>query len=216
MLRQIALQVTIENGLQTAATANGVKMNVVDCKTFNRTGMSLLLGLKGEPEKMKATLTSIRSIPGVRQAVEGDGVGSEMPVLVVMDRPPICRASSEAAIVCLECPLNSETQPSTWKFITRKASDFREVLAKLEREGIESRIEEVSPLERRSSLTGRQREIISRAMAEGYFEFPRKVSLTRLSELVGVKPSTLSEILRSAERRIMANALGAAPRDDQN
>jgi predicted DNA binding protein len=45
------------------------------------------------------------------------------------------------------------------------------------------------------------------AMANGYFDFPRKISLTGLSQLVGVKPSTLSEILRSAERRIMQNAI---------
>lgn len=208
MLRQIALQVRAENRLQEAARANGTKMSVVDCKAFNRTGMSLLLELRGDEQGIRATTAAIRKTEGVRQVVEGEDSGDAAPLLVVLDRPGICRASNDAAIVCLDCALNSDSQPSSWRFIARKTSDFRQVLAKLSKEGIETRIEDVAPLERKATLTGRQKEIMATAVAQGYFEFPRKISLTGLSELVGVKPSTLSEILRSAERRIMANALG--------
>jgi predicted DNA binding protein len=215
MLRQIALQVRTENVLQDAAKAHHVKLNIVDCKSFNRTGMSLLLELRGEPQGVRAATAEIRRTEGVRQVVEGDGQGEVAPLLVVLERPSICKASNDAAIVCLDCPLNSENQPSSWRFIARKASDFRQVLSQLEREGIEARIEDVAPLERKATLTGRQKEIMATAVARGYFEFPRKISLTGLSELVGVKPSTLSEILRSAERRIMANALGVPFPDEQ-
>ncbi len=214
MLRQIALQVKTENKLQQAAKERGVKLNIVDCKPFNKTGMSLLLELRGEQQDMRAATGAIRRTEGVRQVVEGEGAGEAMPLLVVLDRPGICRASNDVAIVCLDCPLNSETQPSEWRFIARKTSDFRQVLARLSKEGIETRIEDVAPLERKATLTGRQKEIMATAVAQGYFEFPRKISLTGLSELVGVKPSTLSEILRSAERRIMANALGVPFQED--
>jgi predicted DNA binding protein len=208
MLRQIALQVKAENKLQDAARANDTKLSVVDCKAFNKTGMSLLLELKGSEQAIRATTAEIRRTEGVRQVVEGERVGETSPLLVVLDRPSICRASNDAAIVCLECALSSEVVPASWRFIVRKTSDFRQVLSRLSREGIETRIEDVAPLERKATLTGRQKEIMATAVAQGYFEFPRKISLTGLSELVGVKPSTLSEILRSAERRIMANALG--------
>ncbi len=208
MLRQIALQVKTENRLQDAAREHGVKLSIADCKPFNRTGMSLLLELRGEAQAIRSTLAAIRKTEGVRQVVEGEGLGDAAPLLVIMDRPGICRASNDAAIVCLDCPLNSEAQPAEWRFIARKTSDFRQVLTKLAREGIETRIEDVAPLERKATLTGRQKEIMATAVAQGYFEFPRRISLTGLSGLVGVKPSTLSEILRSAERRVMANALG--------
>jgi hypothetical protein len=214
MLRQIALQVRTENKLQDAAKEHGTKLNVVDCKTFNKTGMSLLLELRGEEQEVRATATAIRHLEGVRQVVEGEGTGEAAPLLVVLDRPAICRTSNDVAIVCLDCPLSSEVQPSSWRFIARKTSDFRQVLARLSKEGIEARIEDVAPLERKATLTGRQKEIMATAVAQGYFEFPRKISLTGLSELVGVKPSTLSEILRSAERRIMANALGVPFQED--
>ncbi|HUK79164.1 MAG TPA: helix-turn-helix domain-containing protein [Nitrososphaerales archaeon] len=208
MLRQIALQVKSENLLQDTARLHGAKLNIVDCKSFNKTGMTLLMELRGSEQEVRAAASAIRHLNGVRQVIEGEGPGEAIPLLVVMDRPAICRASNDVAIVCLDCPLNSEVQPASWRFIARKTSDFRQVLTRLSKEGIETRIEDVAPLERKATLTGRQKEIMATAVAQGYFEFPRKISLTGLSELVGVKPSTLSEILRSAERRIMANALG--------
>jgi len=208
MLRQIALQVRTENKLQDAAKENGAKLSIVDCKPFNKTGMSLLLELRGTDGDVRATAAAIRHVEGVRQVIEGETASDAVPLLVVLDRPAICRASNDVAIVCLDCPMNSDMQPAMWRFIARKSSDFRQVLARLSKEGIETRIEDVAPLERKATLTGRQKEIMATAVAQGYFEFPRKISLTGLSQLVGVKPSTLSEILRSAERRIMANALG--------
>lgn len=54
-----------------------------------------------------------------------------------------------------------------------------------------------------ASLTERQERLLVFAAASGYYDFPRRVSLTRLAEKVGVAPSTLSEILRGAEKRIV-------------
>lgn len=215
MLRQITLQIKAENRLQDIAKENGVKLEVVDCKPFNGTGMSLLLELRGDARRVRAVVAGIRKARGVRQAVEGEGQGDVYPLLVVLDKPAVCRASNDAAIVCLDCPLNFDASPSSWRFIVRKTSDFRQVMSRLDKEGIDAKIEDVAPLETRATLTARQKEILAEAVARGYFEFPRRISLTGLSELVGVRPSTLSEILRSAERRIMATALGMSLQDDQ-
>ena len=209
MLRRVSLQVTAENKLQSAAMEHGVKLSKVDCKPFNTTGMSLLFELRGDARGIRATIAAIRQTDGVRQAIKGEDGGDAVPLLVVLDRPAFCRASNESAILCLECPLDSEAQPASWRFIARRAGDIRQVLRNLERQGIRTRIEDVAPLEPRPTLTGRQREIMVTAVSKGYFEFPRKTNLTELSKLVGVKPSTLSEILRGAERRIMENAFAA-------
>jgi predicted DNA binding protein len=208
MLRQVSLEVRAENRLQNAAREFGTKLNVVDCKTFNKKGMTLLLELKGEPSSVRKTVTALRKMEGVRQALEGDDGGDTVPLLLVLDRPSVCRASNDSAIICLDCPLNAEDQPASWRFIMRRSNDLRQILTRLSHEGVQTRIEDVSPLDQKATLTGRQKEIIATAVANGYFEFPRRISLTNLSQQVGVKPSTLSEILRSAERRIMENAVG--------
>jgi len=66
---------------------------------------------------------------------------------------------------------------------------------------------DIGLLDHQATLTARQEEILGTALTQGYFEFPRRISLTDLSELIGVRPSTLSEILRGAERRILESTV---------
>ncbi len=61
-------------------------------------------------------------------------------------------------------------------------------------------------------LTKRQRELFHAAMAEGYYEVPRKISLTRLAESLGVAKSTLSESLAVIERKLLKEAVETSGR----
>lgn len=51
------------------------------------------------------------------------------------------------------------------------------------------------------TLTPRQAEILKVALTLGYFEFPRKITLTELARRVGVAKSTLSEIVRRISQK---------------
>lgn len=57
-----------------------------------------------------------------------------------------------------------------------------------------------------SSLTPRQREILTRAVGEGYFDVPRRISLTQLAPRIGVAVSTLSVMLALIEKKIVLAA----------
>jgi predicted DNA binding protein len=52
-------------------------------------------------------------------------------------------------------------------------------------------------------LTPRQADLLHRAINAGYFEIPRKVSLTELAMSLGVAPSTLSESLALVEKKLV-------------
>lgn len=58
-----------------------------------------------------------------------------------------------------------------------------------------------------TSLTKRQKEIIRTAFELGYYDFPRKITLTHLSEKLNMSPPALSEILRTAHKKIVPYAL---------
>ncbi len=57
-----------------------------------------------------------------------------------------------------------------------------------------------SPLQ---ALTGKQREVISRAFRLGYYDMPRKISSTKIAVKLGMNQSTFTEHRRKAEHRIM-------------
>jgi predicted DNA binding protein len=54
-----------------------------------------------------------------------------------------------------------------------------------------------------SLLTQRQRELLHTAVEEGYYDTPRKCSLTELAEEAGVAKSTASETLHRVEEKIV-------------
>jgi predicted DNA binding protein len=54
------------------------------------------------------------------------------------------------------------------------------------------------------TLTSRQRNIVEIALEEGYFDYPRRITLRQLSKKVGVSASTVSEVLRRAEKKILS------------
>ncbi len=63
-----------------------------------------------------------------------------------------------------------------------------------------------------SMLTRRQREIFGYAMSNGYYEVPRRVSLTELAETLGLAKSTLSESLATIERKILKDVMETSTR----
>lgn len=56
-------------------------------------------------------------------------------------------------------------------------------------------------------LTGRQRELLGAAVEAGYYDTPRRCSLTDLAEEVGIAKSTASETLHRAESRVVKRHL---------
>ncbi|MGA7924017.1 MAG: helix-turn-helix domain-containing protein [Thermoplasmata archaeon] len=85
-------------------------------------------------------------------------------------------------------------------------SRVRSLLRSLQRSRIAFRVDSIQRGLRRnrsSPLTNRQREILRQAVVEGYFEVPRRVSLTELAARIGVASSTLSVTLAVIERKII-------------
>jgi hypothetical protein len=60
-------------------------------------------------------------------------------------------------------------------------------------------------------LTTRQAAVFSLAMAAGYFDVPRRITLTDLAAKIGVAGSSLSEILAIVEKKLATQFQGANP-----
>jgi len=62
-------------------------------------------------------------------------------------------------------------------------------------------------LEDSDLLTTRQEQLLTIAFERGYFDFPKKIGLEELASLVGIRASTLAEILRRGQRKILGEYL---------
>ena len=56
-------------------------------------------------------------------------------------------------------------------------------------------------------LTPKQRDVLARAWALGFFAVPRRITLTRLAQTTGQSPPALGKMLRRAEGHLVARYL---------
>lgn len=64
---------------------------------------------------------------------------------------------------------------------------------------------------REGPLTRRQAEVYRQAVVEGYYDLPRRISMSELAKKLGCSKSTLFEVLGRAERKMLRTDLIATP-----
>lgn len=140
------------------------------------------------------------------------------PNVFNVDITPIERGKALAVftttkcIVCrllanTDCFLTSSTSTKDgrmqWTLLISEKVPLQQLMANLERHGAEPKLVSLTEIGDKDALTARQEQITRMAFERGYFDFPRSIGLRQLAKIFGVSTSTLSEILRKGQRRIM-------------
>ncbi len=180
-------------------------MGILACKDLNRKEMAFLVGASTPGHDPEAVVSELKT-RGIFKRVyyEENEDPSRSLWMAVLDRPAICQAVLECGVFCLNCPFSSPERDEQWDVLVRDSEQLNSLLAGLKARGVGASIKGLSGVKREEWLTSRQSEVLVKAISMGYFEFPRRVTLTQLSEQIGVKPSTLSQLLRAAEQKVMA------------
>ncbi len=124
-------------------------------------------------------------------------------------------AASEKCTVCTEvarskCFLTSVSvhskERAQWTILGSNDS-FRGLVGALERKRIPLEVKMKKELEDTDLLTTRQEQVLSFAYERGYFDFPKKTGLEELAADTGIRASTLDEILRRGQRKVLGEYL---------
>lgn len=92
---------------------------------------------------------------------------------------------------------NSRVQ---YRILLPSAMELKTLEKRMKEAGLEYDIVGIVPY-MHQELTDRQREILKIALDEGYFDEKFRISLTELAEIIGMSPSSLSEILRRSFKK---------------
>jgi len=161
--------------------------------------MAMTLEVTGTPEAIAATIATLRMMAGVEQAYEIPADSQKTRVFMTLQKPRICRTSANSSVLCVDCPFDSAEVPTRWRLDLRRTGSAGQVVARLAEEEIQAATDLISPVNRGTRLTPRERGIVTVAIERGYFEFPRRITLEGLSRLVGVEAATLRTLFRSLE-----------------
>jgi len=81
---------------------------------------------------------------------------------------------------------------------------LRDALQRIQDAGLTGRIvQRIDVAKGRNSLTHHQNNTLRRAVAAGYYDYPRRTSLSQLAEMQGITKSTLCETLMIIERKVV-------------
>lgn len=106
----------------------------------------------------------------------------------------------------LKYPILVQNGSSTWELISpRKKIDA--LLELFDEMGIVYTIASIGAMKKEEdsvALTKRQELVLEKAMALGYYELPRRITLTELAEKLNIAKSTLSGILRRISKKLIS------------
>ncbi len=92
-----------------------------------------------------------------------------------------------------------------WRVFMSGDGSLKSLCKRLDGNGVSYEIIELTHRARSKEVTSRQEEITRVAYDLGYFDYPKRVNLEELATKLGLSLGTLSEILRRAEKNILAD-----------
>jgi len=128
---------------------------------------------------------------------------SENSILLnIKIKNPLMLISTIESEILLKYPVQIQNGWAKWEiYSTReKIHKFFQILKLRE---INIKLKNIGKHKEKVVLTPRQTEILNIAINEGYYEIPRKISISGLAEKLNISISTLSETLRRINKKLL-------------
>lgn len=181
---------------------HGVVVNLVEQKPSGEGELQTLVEIdpgEADPHAVVQALERNRFVHSVEAIIPPKG--KILATLTVEQ----CKACQELANS--ECFLTDATATGSagveWRILAPKRSSVESLVTTLKERGLEIELAAIKSVKGSGTLTDRQERVLSLAYKLGYFEFPKKINLTDLASKLGVSKSTLSEVLRAGEEKIL-------------
>ena len=138
---------------------------------------------------------------------EGISLSSKEAKVLVKEHTCLL-AHSIMASGCLITKANLDGREIVWNVICDDDS-FLHLMKNLEETEVDFEIlYKGKPEGGKSKITYREEEILKIALEKGFFDFPKRIKLEELADIFGIAPSTLSEILRRGQKKVLKSYFG--------
>jgi len=191
--------------IRLASGEYGAIIEILDSKVLPGGIVEHLFELQVEPSRTEELMKMIRDDKDVMDVDFMRTKGGHVYGSVSSKRCTVCKQVAKSKCFLSSLVIGAQGQPH-WTILGGNDS-YRELISGLEDSKIPYHLRLLKELQENELLTSRQEEILSIAFESGYFEFPKRVGLKELAARTGVRESTLGEILRRGQRKILRDYL---------
>jgi predicted DNA binding protein len=181
-----------------------VKILSMKVEAPGRKGVTHFVDIVSDKVNAEDLIKELRKSPDV---IESDvaSVGSNRVVGAVTSRQcKVCSIIMDSKTGYFIGPAVSDHDAQMSYKLFMSGDSIPKFLQTLHSNGIEYKISEIAKMSPKRALTSKQEKILKSALELGYYDYPKRISTEELSKVVGSAPSTITEILRRAERRIIS------------
>jgi predicted DNA binding protein len=179
-----------------------VDIRVIDRMPYSEKGVKDLVEIAASPDTIQEILEAIRKNPLVTKMDTTVTEKGKVISAVTTQRCDICRILTDADVFLISAQ-SKDAGKVEWTVILSEKKVLKDVFDHLKSKSVEAELIKLTKIDDKDSLTERQDKITQVAFDRGYFDYPKRISLRELARMFEVSPSTLSEILRKGQRKIV-------------
>lgn len=191
-----------QNWMSEIPEKHPVTIKVLDRIPYSEKGVKDLVEIAGPQELMDEVLKDIRKNPLVSKVDTTKTERGKVVGAVTTARCDICRILIDSDCFLISAETKSAGKVE-WTLVLSDKEVLKEIFERLKSKGVVAELVKLTKIDDKESLTERQDKITHVAFERGYFDYPKRISLRELARMFDVSPSTLSEILRKGQRKIV-------------
>jgi predicted DNA binding protein len=191
-----------ENWMNEIVKAHPATIKVIDCMPFGRAGGRGLVEINALDDELSEIVEEIRMLPTICKIDIASSEKGKIIGAVATNKCVACKAltGSDCFLTSASSKMDGKIE---WTLITGGKASLQHLFKKLEEFHCQAEIVRVSNINDKNILTARQKEIVRIALEKGYFDYPKKTNIRELANDFDISISTLSEILRKGQRKII-------------
>lgn len=201
-----------ENILADQLKKYNAKARLLNCKLVKDYKALLMIELIHDNNYGKL-ISSLKNVLGKRNVIVLNENDTKSFLVTTVKHCAIHEAVSKSKIFCLTCPFITPSRANgyvPWAILIPSSRSLKNFINVLERKNIKLEIISSNKMVA-DPLTTREFEILKTAYNLGYYDYPRSISFNELAKKLGIMPSTLSEELRKAEKKVIIAYLRSIP-----
>lgn len=177
-------------------------IKVINRVPYSEKGVKDLVEIQAPTDVMEDVLKAIKANPLVSKLETTVTEKGKVIGAVTTSRCEICRILTDADVFLIAAQSKGEGRVE-WTLVLSEKKVLKDIFDHLKSKGVEADLVKLTKIDDKESLTERQDKITQVAFERGYFDYPKRISLRELARMFDVSPSTLSEILRKGQRKIV-------------
>ena len=191
-----------ENWITDVSSKFPVEIRVIGRVPYDEKGVKDLVEISAASDVMEEVLSAIKDNPLVAEIDTTVTEKGKVISAVTTTRCEICRILTDADVFLISAQ-SKDGGKVEWTMILSRKQVLKEIFDHLKSKSVDAELVKLTKIDDKESLTERQDKITQVAFERGYFDYPKRISLRELARMFDVSPSTLSEILRKGQRKIV-------------